>query len=844
MLLRPSQRQRSTDSSDELANLRVGGPANDESYMSKYQPFQYRPIPGQGYIRLLHLKPVCAHPGELRGSLVLHRLNEHCVYEAISYAWGEFSSFNQVILLNGKVLKITDNLYAALMAYCRSHRDRVLWADAICINQADTAEKAQQVALMAEIYSMAKLVQVWLTLPSEWTMDAMKYIKDLSAKADKFGISKDVGQPRVVGGWPTVDITSSESEKLIHDANKHHVDFLLWRPWFNRVWVVQEVALAKDLVVSCGHTTLAWTDLARALEVLRGAYRKIRTGTDRSRMEGLKPAWALAKHRDEWRMVDQHLDRDHHFSTNMVGDQMRNKACTDDRDRVYAMLAMTKSPHVGMEPDYTKTVAEAYTEFTRRYSPNTQLHFAGLARRQPTTYQGTSDDPRHTHPATEGSEGPTLDITDRNYLPSWVPEFRPDRNLAWVSPCTGHYTTARLAPIYFLSHPGTPKIMLATGTLDLHHESPPLLPLPSLLLPLVDLLTTLLTSPPQWGPTVSEPPPIQLAKTLTSGVADCKGAESILKNYHFIRDLTHLVPGSLPWLTTIWTAFTTHCLEPTGEMYKAVLLKALSSPKLNTDKDTHIDPHTFSSPDAKIAYAFTNYLANILVPNRLFATYGGRIGLAPSMAALGDLLVVINGYGNLDSKKLVLVALSHYDEKENDSVYDELKTVYPPTGTKPDVDEDGKVIVGIISMTLELDPKRHGQYQPEEPDATKPPEDPDDRKRDICLKAFKILDKALKGPGEKWLTNHMEILSIGAHPGYWKRGHGHELTRWLLELADTDKVPTCVSVSPMGSKVFNSLGFVEKELVVLEGHDLHPEPIDISFEQRPVYEDESVKGQP
>ncbi|KAF2450113.1 hypothetical protein P171DRAFT_350795, partial [Karstenula rhodostoma CBS 690.94] len=130
--------------------------------MSSHQPFEYYPIPGPGYIRLLHLHPDSDNPAELRGCLKFHKLSEPSMYEAISYAWGEFPKFNQVIVLDGKVLKITDNLYAALMAFCRPDRVRVLWADAICINQADTTEKAQQVALMAEIYSKARSVQVWL----------------------------------------------------------------------------------------------------------------------------------------------------------------------------------------------------------------------------------------------------------------------------------------------------------------------------------------------------------------------------------------------------------------------------------------------------------------------------------------------------------------------------------------------------------------------------------------------------------------------------------------------------------------------------------------------------------
>lgn len=675
----PMHRHAFSNLSDHLAGLRVGAPAIDHFYMSSHQPFEYSPTPGPGYIRLLHLHPISANPAELRGCLKFHKLSDPLGYEAISYAWGEFPEFNQVIVLDGKVLKITDNLYAALMALYRPDRVRVLWADAICINQADTTEKAQQVALMAEIYSRAKLVQVWLTMSSEAAVDAMKYLRDLSSKADTFGISKDVGHPRVMQGWPNVDISISDANTLINDAVKHHVDFLLYRSWFNRVWVVQEVALAADLVVSCGHSTMTWIELARALEVLRGVYRRMSAGENRSRMEGLKPAWGLVKYRDSWRMLDKHLDQDHHFSTNMVGEQMRNKACSDDRDRVYAMLSMTKSPHAGMVPDYTKTVAEAYTEFTRRYSPNTQIYWAGLARRRVVggqeeirkgdechvmrgvreagreyqTEQETVDDLIDAASAPEDGGQTPLDVTNRDYLPSWVPEFRPPRNCAWAAPFTGSYNTATAAPFFFFSHPKIDKVMLASGSVidmmthtscTLNMTAPYYFQHPATFFPLVDYLNSLLDEPPpHTSQSTSDPFPIQLAKTLTSGIGDCPHAEDLFARYAFIDKLADrgLTPGSLPWLTTIWTAFATHCLSPAGELYQRILLYAI------TGKQTHLiisNADTDSlSPDAKLAFSLLNYLSNILLSNRLFVTYTGRIGLAPRIARPPDMLAVING---------------------------------------------------------------------------------------------------------------------------------------------------------------------------------------------------------
>jgi hypothetical protein len=220
----------------------------------------------------------------------------------------------------------------------------------------------------------------------------------------------------------------------------------------------------------------------------------------------------------------------------------------------------------------------------------------------------------------------------------------------------------------------------------------------------------------------------------------------------------------------------------------------------------------------------------------------------------------------LDPTKLVLVALDEFKETEIDFVYDALRRIYPEHWGSLDPDEDGKVIVGIISMSLELNPIRHGQFNldgtPDTSslfrrmlilqglDAPKSWRDPEDRARDTCSDALKMVDEVLKRPEEqygmytepevtcsptsRWLSGHMEVLSLGTHPAYWKNYCGHELANWCAELADMDGVPLCASVSPMGAKVCKSFGFVEKELVTIKGHKYHPDDITISFQQRAV----------
>ncbi|KAK0708717.1 heterokaryon incompatibility, partial [Lasiosphaeris hirsuta] len=82
-------------------------------------------------------------------------------YEAISYAWGNVKS-EEKIICNGRLLRITSSLAAALRRTRLRDRPRVLWADGICINQKDDSDKEQQVPLMAAIYSQAKQVLCWL----------------------------------------------------------------------------------------------------------------------------------------------------------------------------------------------------------------------------------------------------------------------------------------------------------------------------------------------------------------------------------------------------------------------------------------------------------------------------------------------------------------------------------------------------------------------------------------------------------------------------------------------------------------------------------------------------------
>ncbi|KAJ3574375.1 hypothetical protein NPX13_g4382 [Xylaria arbuscula] len=322
--------------------------------------------------------------------------------------------------------------------------------------------------------------------------------------------------------------------------------------------------------------------------------------------------------------------------TNAVAMLMSNRDCSDDRDRVYSVLALTTSPYT-MLSDYNNTVAEVYTIFTRKYSPNSQLFGAGLCRRQ--------NQPRPEQETNSAESRQPIDIGDRNYLPSWVPEFRPSLNLAWASPFAGRYSTAKAAPYFFRPHPEILNIMHVTGTIfDVIYKATWEYPdkgnalhlafEPGFYFSIIDeiqnLQLSLLNTSAELNP-VSEPSWLILAKALTAGVSEFEHAEYMLSRYPHFQSLAALGPGSLPWLTAIWNQFEAHCLSPTGEVFQQILLETLGG-----------KPKSLST-DGEIALGFLNYIANILDTNRLFTTRGRYLGLAPKGTRIGDFIIVVNG---------------------------------------------------------------------------------------------------------------------------------------------------------------------------------------------------------
>lgn len=124
---------------------------------SPWRPFEYSELP-PGHIRLIRFKPSPFYaPGGVAFDLIIVSLEKHPPYDALSYRW---EGANEKVNCGGGTLVVSANCKSALRQI--NKENKLLWVDAICINQRDGLEKNHQVALMSRIYSEAKCTIAWL----------------------------------------------------------------------------------------------------------------------------------------------------------------------------------------------------------------------------------------------------------------------------------------------------------------------------------------------------------------------------------------------------------------------------------------------------------------------------------------------------------------------------------------------------------------------------------------------------------------------------------------------------------------------------------------------------------
>ncbi|KAF2676235.1 HET-domain-containing protein [Lentithecium fluviatile CBS 122367] len=196
-----------------------------------YSPLEY------GEIRLLKILPGDTED-VIMTELVTTELTNPLLYEALSYVWGPWHE-RRSLRVNGQAVEVHAGLFDAIHTLRSSTSERLIWADAICIDQSNFLERNHQVSIMGQIYESAKSVTVYLGQSNERTAEGMQVLQ-LFANAN---------------------VTPEDppwSHMSIEDTEESIAD-IIHRPWFTRIWTVQEATLARHTTLICGQHQVSWS---------------------------------------------------------------------------------------------------------------------------------------------------------------------------------------------------------------------------------------------------------------------------------------------------------------------------------------------------------------------------------------------------------------------------------------------------------------------------------------------------------------------------------------------------------------------------------------------------------
>ena len=344
----------------------------------------YGRLPSPDHIRILEILPGSGEIVECR--LHLAQLAEDLyTYEALSYTWRPGHPVSQyyppipAVKCDGQEITVGRNLFAALQTIRDAERPRMIWVDALCINQNDVEERSQQVRRMGTIFESAFRVLIWLD-------DPPKEFKENPPLVHKqFAYRAFSGVCKVVNSWRerskledvmdfathTPGIACPESENLgdlmSPESIEWQVVFRLYKSkWFHRVWVIQEVSRARAAVVLCGDCEVSWNIIGTAAAIIRTNFGRISASIRRESGQALPKRTVPTGVVNAYFMYRLSRSQSHSvplsFTFNELLRLTRQFESTDDRDKVFGLLGLPTSDNLFLRiiPDYSKSTEEVY----------------------------------------------------------------------------------------------------------------------------------------------------------------------------------------------------------------------------------------------------------------------------------------------------------------------------------------------------------------------------------------------------------------------------------------------------------------------------------------------------
>ncbi|KAI9766382.1 MAG: hypothetical protein M1839_004914 [Geoglossum umbratile] len=401
--------------------------------------YQHQPLKTQRSIRAFTIAPSRDRKAPVQGTLLEVNLDSSPRFEALSYLWGNPEPESSVAILTQSTsgtqktsyLSVTPNCLSALQTLRFRFKPRKLWVDAICIDQTSTAEKNQQVPLMAEIYGKAKQVLVWLNPGGQ----DEKRVQQTSQLLLRVGWLYRMRLLRLYESDEQADSRMPKNTKLVAACDKYvdsncqklgdsfNAPFL--NDYFQRVWTVQEIAMAHSIRVHYGATNVSWRDFVASglFAVKRGGFARNQEAqidvfrdfeTHWSLLNSLESHFVLPDVYGIETLFDRHhkgniLSKFTSGTAELALIKSKGLKATQPKDKAYAMLwAFPDSSRVAYplrHVDYDKSIDTIFTEFTtaifaKTKGSSTQFYWVNSASRNPS-------------------------------LPSWVPDWKENTSMSF-----------------------------------------------------------------------------------------------------------------------------------------------------------------------------------------------------------------------------------------------------------------------------------------------------------------------------------------------------------------------------------------------------------------------------
>lgn len=389
--------------------------SSPREYVSAFRPpqgmweyYTYRPLTrGISAIRLVELLPgtdgqiYCKIHEEDLDSLPRSLLPpcRHAEYKALSYTW-DSRTYRKFIRCDGTVLPVTQNLYDALVRIRCSDQSVLLWIDAICIDQTNTLERNRQVGLMRWIFSGASEVIAWLGEEEEGTSGAFSLIEVITAATTNLDL-EDIRDTF----WTHYSFEIMGLPQLV-SPEWYGLFKLFGRPYFRRIWVVQELVVCKKATVRCGSLTVLWDDLQHVTRLLLAAGWRGPFIKEAPQPRMLPRAPTFAKTISNIRLGFPISQGECGMSLSLLLCVTRRFLASDPRDKVFALIGLaSKIKSQSINPDYARPTVDVYRDITG-YLITTE---------QSLTLLSTIEDISHRKPDSS--------------LPSWVPDYSYHENI-------------------------------------------------------------------------------------------------------------------------------------------------------------------------------------------------------------------------------------------------------------------------------------------------------------------------------------------------------------------------------------------------------------------------------